>query len=85
MILQRRTRSILDELANMPARQGDKKLITENRALHVIQSAIHLLSYLKENYDPETASDLEKRLINSIRTADANKFIRGVRKVKNEN
>lgn len=80
--MQRKTRSILDELASLPTRHGDRKQITENRAIHVIQSAVNLLTYLRENFDAETANDLEKRLLNSIRTADPNKFIRGVRKVK---
>lgn len=80
--MQRKTRSILDELASLPIRHSDRKQITENRALHVIQSAVNLLSYLRENYDSETADDLEKRLLNSIRTSDPNKFIRGVRKAR---
>ena len=80
--MQRKTRSILDELASLPSRHSDRKQITENRALHVIQSAVNLLSYLRENYDSETADDLEKRLLNSIRTSDPNKFIRGVRKAR---
>lgn len=83
--MQRKTRSILDELASMPTRNSDPALITENRAMHVIQSAVNLLHYLKETYSPEVAADLEKRLINSIRTSDPNKFVRRIRKVKNEN
>jgi len=84
-ILQKKTRSILDELADFTTRRGDAVQLTENRAVHVIQGAINLLNYLKENFDPETAADLEKRLINSIRTGDQTKFIRGIRKAKNEN
>lgn len=33
-----------------------------------------------ETYDDETSNDLIKRLINSIRTQDPNKFTRGIRK-----
>lgn len=83
--MQKKTRSILDELADMTNRRGDVTQISENRAVHVIQSAINLLSYIKENFDHDTAADLEKRLINSIRTGDQTKFIRGIRKAKNEN
>jgi hypothetical protein len=83
--LQKKTRSILDELADISTKRGDVMQITENRAVHVIQSAVNLLQYLKENFDQDTAADLEKRLLNSIRTGDSSKFVRGVRKVKNEN
>lgn len=83
--MQKKTRSILDELADMTNRRGDITQISENRAVHVIQSAINLLNYIKENFDNDTAADLEKRLLNSIRTGDQTKFIRGIRKAKNEN
>lgn len=83
--MQKKTRSILDELASMTTKTGDKVQVTESRALHVIQGAVNLLNYLKENFDKDTAADLEKRLINSIKTGDSTKFVRGIRKAKNEN
>ena len=83
--MQKQTRSILDELADISTKRGDVLQITENRAVHIIQGAVNLLRYLKENFDHEVAADLEKRLINSIRTGDSSKFVRGVRKARNEN
>jgi hypothetical protein len=80
-ILQKRTRSILDELDNMLAHR-DKDNLVESRASHVIQGAINLVNYIKENYDAETALELERRLLNSIRTQDVSKFTRGIRKIK---
>jgi hypothetical protein len=79
--LQKRTRSILDELDNMLAYK-DKDNLVESRASHVIQGAINLINYIKENYDAETALELERRLLNSIRSQDATKFTRGIRKIK---
>jgi len=49
----------------------------------VISSAINLLTYIKENYTEEESAELERRLLNSIRTTDPNKFIRGVRRFRN--
>jgi len=69
----------------MTTKGGDTLQITESRAIHVIQGAVNLLNYLRENFDQDTASDLEKRLINSIKTGDSTKFVRGIRKAKNEN
>lgn len=80
--MQRKTRSILDELASLTHRHGDPVQLTENRALHVIQSAINLMSYIKENFDQATSDDLEKRLLNSIKSGDQSKFVRGIRKIK---
>ena len=80
-ILQKRTRSILDELDSMLSHR-DKDNLVESRASHVIQGAINLINYIKENYDAETSVELERRLINSIRTQDVSKFTRGIRKIK---
>lgn len=79
--MQKRTRSILDELAHMPI-GSDRENLVESRATHLITSAINLLNYIKENYDQEQADELERRLLNSIRTQDPNKFVRGVRRFR---
>jgi predicted secreted Zn-dependent protease len=81
-ILQKRTRSILDELASIGA-QKDKESLIESRANNVIASAINLVNYIKENYDAETSAELERRLLNSIRSQDPQKFTRGVRRLRN--
>lgn len=80
--MQKRTRSILDELDSLLA-QKDKKNLVESRASNVIAGAINLINYIKENYDAEAADELERRLINSIRSQDPQKFIRGVRRLGN--
>ena len=83
--MQKRTRSILEELSGMSV-QRDRSSLIESRANNVISSAINLLNYIRENYDEEQALELERRLLNSIRTQDPQKFTRGVRRLgKNEN
>jgi len=62
----------------------DRNLVIESRANHIISSAINLIQMIKENYDPELADELERRLINSIRGRDASKFARGLRKIRDE-
>jgi hypothetical protein len=62
----------------------DKNLVIESRANHIINSAINLIQMIKETYESEDADELERRLINSIRGKDANKFIRGLRRIKDE-
>jgi len=81
--LQKRTRSILDELAHMPVTK-DRENLVESRAAHVIQGAINLINYIKENYDAEQSAELERRLLNSIRTQDPKKFVRGVRRFRDD-
>ena len=54
----------------------------ESRAWHIIDSAIILISYIKENFDPETAYKLEKRFHSSIKNMDSNKFTKGVARIK---
>jgi len=77
-ILRKHTRSILEELAGISI-QRDKESIIETRANNVIASAINLVKYIKENYDAQTADELERRLLNSIRGQDPAKFTRKVR------
>ena len=79
--MQKRTRSILDELDNMLV-QRDKENVVESRASNVIAGAINLINYIRENYDSASADELERRLINSIRAQDPKKFVRGVRRMR---
>jgi hypothetical protein len=79
--LQKQTRSLLSELDSISIHR-DRTHFVETRASNVIESAINLLKYIKENYDADTANELERRMLNSIRTGDSAKFMRGIRKVK---
>jgi len=79
--VQRKTRSLLEEL-NEFAVKKDREVILESRAIHIIDSAINLIKLIRETFDPETAYELERRLINSIKGADSSKFVRGIRKLK---
>ncbi len=44
--------------------------------------SINLLSLIRENYSQTDAGELERRFLNSIRGSDANKFTRGIRKMR---
>lgn len=79
--MQKRTRSILDELDSLMA-QKDKGSLIESRASNVIAGAINLINYIRENYDAESAGELERRLLNSIRSQDPAKFNRGIRRMR---
>ena len=81
--MQKRTRSILDELDTLLTHK-DRESLVESRATHVIQGAINLVNYIRENYGAEQAGELERRLLNSIRTQEPDKFRRGVRRMKSE-
>jgi hypothetical protein len=82
--LLKKTRSILEEL-DSHFLEKDKENVLESRADHVIQGAIHLINMIRENYDSESAAELERRLLNSIRAQDPNKFTRGIRRIRSEN
>ena len=75
-----KTRSILQELNDF-GNHRDKDRIIESRAVNVINSAVNLIESLRTHYDSETADELERRLINSIKGQDSNKFKRGMKKV----
>ncbi len=81
--MQKRARSILDELDTLLVHK-DRENLVESRASNVIAGAINLINYIRENYDADQAAELERRLINSIRTQEPEKFRRGVRRMKSE-
>ena len=79
--MKRHTRSLLEELNDIAVKK-DSEAIIESRATHVIDSAINLIANIRESFDPETAYELERRLLNSIKAADPAKFTRGIRKLR---
>jgi hypothetical protein len=79
--LKRATRSLLEELNSISLKK-DGEAVVESRAAHVINSAINLLTIIRENFPPEQAYELERRFINSIKAGDPNKFTRGIRKLR---
>ena len=79
--MKRHTRSLLEELNDIAVRK-DSESVIESRAQHIIDSAINLLHLIRENFDPEQAYELERRLLNSIKAGDPAKFTRGIRKLR---
>ena len=60
----------------------DKEEVVESRASHILESAIRLMTYIRENFDQETAFKLEKKFNSAIKNMDASKFSRGVARIK---
>jgi hypothetical protein len=79
--MRKSTRSILQELSDIGLSR-DTDLVIENRGTNLIQSAVNLFNLIRENYDIETAAELERRFINSIKSADATKFKRGIKRIQ---
>mgnify|MGYP007014901945 CR=1 FL=1 len=79
--MRKTTRSILQELSDLGINR-DTDLVIESRGSNIIQSAVNLLEQIRASYDIETAAELERRFINSIRTADASKFKRGIKRIQ---
>lgn len=78
--MKKRTRSILEELNNLHAKK-DCDLFIETTANNIIESSINLLSRIYDTYDVETANELERRFLNSIRSNDPRKFRRSMKKI----
>lgn len=78
--MKKRTRSILEEL-NSISRNENKDLLIENTAMNLIESSINLLNKINQNYDTVTASELERRFINSIKSGDSRKFKRSIQRI----
>ncbi len=74
-------RSIVEELSDY-APSKDRDLFIESRAQQVLASVGHLMRLIRESYDAETADDLQKRLLNSIKSEDEMKFRRKIRQIR---
>ena len=79
--MRKSTRSILQELSDV-ALSRDTEHVIESRGSNIIQSAVNLLAMIRESYDIETAAELERRFINSIKANDATKFKRGIKRIQ---
>lgn len=77
--MQKKTKSLLEELDSMYV-ERDRRLIIENRAQHIIESAIRLLEQIEDEYTAEQAENLTRKLLNAIRLKDSGKFSRSVRR-----
>jgi len=77
--MQKKTRSILEELDSLYI-ERDRRLVIENRAANIIANAIRLLEQIDSEFDAETAESLNRKFLNAIRTKNAGKFSRSVRK-----
>jgi hypothetical protein len=77
--MQKKTRSILEELDTLYV-ERDRRLLIENRASNLIDTAIRLLEQIESEYSPEQAENLTRKLLNAIRTRDSGKFSRSVRR-----
>jgi len=87
--MKKRTRGILEELTHLGYSRDNKDYMIEMAASNIIESSINLLNRINETYDSETANELERRFLNSVRTGDPRKFKRGMQKIieskKNDN
>ena len=77
--MQKRTRSLLEELDSMYT-ERERDLVIESRAANIIAGAINLLEQIDASYTQEQAENLTRKLLNAIRTRDAGKFARTVRR-----
>jgi hypothetical protein len=77
--MQKKTRSLLEELDSLYV-ERDRRLLIENRAASVITSAIRLIEQIESEYSSEQAENLTRKLLNAIRTKDSGKFSRSVKR-----
>ena len=79
--MQKQTKSILEELTNVSYNK-DKENVVESRASHILESAIRLMQYIKDNFEPDTAYKLEKKFHSAIKNMDASRLSKGVARIK---
>lgn len=82
--MQKKTRSIFDELDGIYNERykklEEREYVVESRASNVIASAVRLMEQIEELYTADQAENLQRKLLNAIRTRDPGKFSRSVRR-----
>lgn len=79
--MKKRTRSLLEEI-NSIAPVKDKSQLLESRGLNALSGIINLLEMIDTNFDADTAADLNKRIMLSIKNRDNDRFVRGIKKLR---
>lgn len=79
--MKKRTRSLLEEINSLAPRK-DKTAILESKGNNAISSIINILEMIDANYDVDTAADLQKRIMLSIKNRDPERFNRAVKKIR---
>lgn len=77
------TKRLLEELNSIVLNEG-KEQVVESKARHVISNAINVIESMYRQFPQETAYDLEKKMLNAIKTRAPEKFTRNVSKITNE-
>lgn len=78
--MRKHTRSILQELSSIHRTNLAEEFV-QTTGVNIIESSINFLNRLYENYDEDTAKELERRFINSIKSGNSKKFKTGVDKI----
>lgn len=81
--MKKRTKSILEEI-NSIAPKRDITTLVESRGNNAISAIVNLMETIESNYDEETAQDLIKRVMLSIKNKDTDRFLRGIRKLRDK-
>ena len=81
--MKKRTRSLLEEINNIAPARDNAELI-ETRGVNVLSSMINLLEMIEHTFDAEIAQDLQKRLILDLKNREPNRFVRGVKKLRDK-
>jgi predicted secreted Zn-dependent protease len=79
--MKKRTRSLLEEI-NSLAPKKDKTALLESKGNNAISSIINILEMIDSNYDSDTAQDLTKRIMLSIKNRDPERFNRAVKRIR---
>lgn len=79
--MQKQTRSILDEITTLVP-EKDRHHVVEGLAVQAIARVTNLIKIIETTYPKHQSDALVRRLQLAIKNNDPNKFIRGVREIK---
>jgi|15BtaG_2_1085339.scaffolds.fasta_scaffold06893_3 hypothetical protein len=79
--MKKRIKSLLEEINEISPVKDNNQLL-ESRGMNAIHGIINLLEMIDATCDDETAADLNKRIMLSIKNRDHDRFMRGIKKLR---
>jgi|SaaInlV_200m_DNA_4_1039719.scaffolds.fasta_scaffold40096_2 hypothetical protein len=80
--MEPKTRSILEEIISLDV-ANDRKDIIASRANNLIESAIRLIELMEQSYTEDEAANLTRKMLNSIKSKNSQKFRSGFKRINN--
>lgn len=73
---------LLSEIDALSSKPKDPLELLEVRANNAYSASMKVIAYIEASFDEETAADLKKSFLNSVKSGDWQKFQRAIKRAR---